>query len=178
MSKNRNRGPILDTKTKRELCVDNLFPSDVKSGTKGKNMDIATLFSNVSLNPEPDIPFTSDILLERIKKRREEKLLCYRNILKYCHQKIAAVDQDQGTDIIITMVDSIPECRDYVPRECLEYISLKLREEKFDTTILSDTMIFITWKYLELKHYTEEQQLNNDAENTENEENDNDNDND
>ena len=168
MHKSKKNEPIIDKRTKRELCVDNLFPSEVKSGTKGKHMDIETLFANTFLNKEPDIPFTSDILIERIKKRREEKLLCYRNMLSYCHKKIALVDEDQGTDIILTMVESVPECRDYVPRECLEYISIKLREENFETAILSDTMIFITWKYLELKKYSEDQSK---AMNTENDSN-------
>ncbi|VBB18257.1 hypothetical protein YASMINEVIRUS_720 [Yasminevirus sp. GU-2018] len=135
----------------REICIDNLFPSESKSGTRGRKMDINTLFSNTPLNPEPDITFTSDVLLDRIKKRRAEKLLCYMNMLKYCHKRIADADEDQGTDIILKVVETVPECKDYDPRECLEYISIKLREDDFDTTILTDTTMFITWKYLELK---------------------------
>lgn len=147
------RSTKIDKKIKQKISIDNLFPTDVKSGTKGRRMDIETLFSNTPLNQnqDPDITFTSDILLNKIKKRREEKLICYRNMLKYCHKRIADTDDDQGTDMILTMVESIPECRDYSSRECLEYISIKLREENFDTTILTDTTMFITWKYLELK---------------------------
>jgi hypothetical protein len=158
MDNSKKTDRLLDKKTKRHICVDNLFPGDMKSGTKGHNMDIETLFSNTSLNTDPEMPFTTEILLERIKKRRVEKLLCYRNMLIYCHKKIVATDEDQGTDLILTMVEIVPECRDYNSRECLEYISSNLREENFDTAILSDTMIFITWKYIELKN----QQLKND----------------
>lgn len=135
----------------KEICVDNLFPSDNRSGTKGRKLDVESLFSGTPLNKEPDITFTSDILIERIKKRRLEKLLCYKNMLKYCHDRITSADEDQETDIIFTIVESVPECKEYDPQECLEYISVKLREEDFDTTVLTDTTMFITWRYLELK---------------------------
>jgi hypothetical protein len=135
----------------KEICIDNLFPTDNKSGTKGRKLDVETLFSGTPLNNEPDITFTSDLLIERIKKRRLEKLLCYNNMLKYCHNRITATDEDQGTDIIFSVVESVPECKDYNPKECLEYISVKLREDDFDTTVLTDTTMFITWRYLELK---------------------------
>lgn len=141
----------------KEISVDNLFPSENKSGTRGKKLDINTLLTNAPLNNEPHITFTSDILLDRIKKRRSEKLLCYMNMLKYCHNRIAEVDNDYETDIIFKVVETIPECKDYDSHECLEYISIKLREDDFDTTILTDTTMFITWKYLELKRTDREQ---------------------
>jgi mRNA deadenylase 3'-5' endonuclease subunit Ccr4 len=134
------------------ISVDSLFPSETnKSGTRGKKLDVETLFSNTPLNNEPDITFSSSTLLERRKKRRKEKLNHFKQMLKYCHKKIADTDEDQGTDIVFSVVESIPECKDYNPLQCLEYISIKLREEDFDTTILTNTTMFITWKYLELK---------------------------
>lgn len=133
------------------ISVDNLFPSDNKSGTKGKKLDVESLFSNTPLNQEPEITFSATTLLERRQKRRVEKLNFYRHMLRYCHKRIADADEDQGTDIMFSVVESIPECKDYNSRECLEFISGKLREEDFDTTLLTNTTMFITWKYLELK---------------------------
>lgn len=135
----------------KDICIDNLFPTDSRSGTKGRKLDVESLFSGTPLNTEPDITFTSDSLIERIKKKRLEKLMCYNNMLKYCHNRIKATDEDQGTDIIFSVVESVPECKNYNPKECLEYISIKLREDDFDTTVLTDTTMFITWRYLELK---------------------------
>lgn len=134
-----------------DINVDNLFPSDVRSGTRGKNLDVETLFSNTPLSNEPEITFTSNILLEKREKRRKEKLKYYTHMLKYCHKRISDADDDQGSDIVFTIIDSVPECKDYDSMECLEFISIKLREEDFDTTILTPTTMFITWKYLELK---------------------------
>lgn len=134
------------------ITVDNLFPAeDNKSGTRGKNLDIETLFVNTPLNDDPDITFSSDLLINRRIKRRKEKLNFYRQMLRYCHKQIESADEDQYTDIVFSVIETIPECKEYDPRECLEYISVKLREEYFDTTILTDTTMFITWKYIELK---------------------------
>ena len=140
-----------ESRDKKEISIDNLFPSDNKSGTKGVKLDVESLFSGTPLNHEPEITFSSNILVERTKKRRLERLSCYTNMLKYCHNRILAADEDQGTDIIFSVVESMAECKDYNPYECLEYISIKLREDDFDTTILTNTTMFITWKYLELK---------------------------
>lgn len=144
---------------KKTLCIDDLFPSDNKSGVTGKKLDIETLFSNTPLNNDPSITFSSDILIERRKKRRKEKLNHYRQILKYCHKRIEEADENQDTDIFFTVVDTITECKDYCPLECLNYISVKLREEDFDTIMLSDTTIFITWKYIELKKEINKQEI-------------------
>lgn len=143
---------IIMNKYNNLINVDDLFPSSTnKSGTRGKKMDIDTLFSHTSMNNEPIVTFSSEVLLDKIDRRRKEKLNFFKQMLNYCHKRINDADDDQTTDIVFTVVDSIPECKNYNPRECLEYISIKLREEYFDTTILTDTTMFITWKYLELK---------------------------
>ena len=135
-----------------DLSVDKLFPSDIKSGTRGKKLDVESLFSNTPLNKEPDITFSSDILLKKREIRREKKLQYYKQMLQYCYTRITDADDDLVYDIVFTIVETIPDCKEYDPLECLEYISVKLREENFDTTILSPITMFITWKFLELKN--------------------------
>lgn len=142
-----------------KINIDNLFPEGNKSGTRCSKLDIDTLFSGTSINNEPEITFSSDMLLNKIKKRRIEKLKCYRQMLKYCHERINSADDNLETDIIFTVLEQIPDCKDYNPHECLEYISIKLRDESIDTTILTNTTMFITWKYLELKKENEKNKV-------------------
>jgi len=134
------------------FSVDMLFPMETnKSGTKGKQLDIDTLFRDTPLNKQPVISFTSDVLIDRIKKRRLNKLNCYLKMLQYCHERIKNADELGCTDIEFVVVETYPECRDYDPYECLEFISEKLRQDYFDTIIISDVSMFITWKYIEEK---------------------------
>jgi hypothetical protein len=142
----------VNTKFKKNINIDNLFPSECNtSGTKGKKLDIETIFLNTALNTEPDISFTSDVLVGRIKKRRENKLNYYKQMLKYCHVRIDSADNNQDSDIVFTVLESIPECKDYDSIECLDYISKKLREDDLNTVILNDTSMFISWKNIESK---------------------------
>ena len=134
------------------ISVDNLFPEGKhKSGNNNKKLDIDTLFKGTPLNDEPEIDFSSDKLLDKIKKRRKNKLKKFNEMLRYCYQRIEETDNNNDTDLVFSVIENIPDCKEYEPRECLEYISLKLRTQYLDTKILSNTTIFITWKYLELK---------------------------
>lgn len=132
------------------ISVDKLFPEG-KTCCRNNIIDIDTLFKNTPLDNEPDISFSSDKLLNKIKKRRLNKLKKYNEMLRYCYQKIEETDNNNDTDLIFHIIESIPDCKEFIPMECLEYISLKLRKHDFDTKIMSNTSIFITWKYLELK---------------------------
>ena len=157
----RSRSSRSRPTSKVNISVDNLFPSDARSGARGNRFDVETLFKNTPLNNEPEITFTADVLLERINRRRFEKLKCFRQMLNYCHKKISETDSNNGTDIVVSIVESFPECKDYTPQECLEYISTKLREEDIDALILNDTTIFISWYNLELKRETKEEKEKN-----------------
>lgn len=131
--------------------VDSLFPSDTNiSGTRGKHLDIETLFTG-GIEDDPDISFTSDVLINRIQQRRKKKLWCFRNMLRYCYERIQKADDDQLHDIIFNVIEIIPDCKEYTPAECIDYISKKLTEQKFDVLVLNHTSIFISWKYIELK---------------------------
>ena len=133
------------------ISVDNLFPEGKHKSGNNKKLDIDTLFKGTPLNDEPEINFSSDKLLDKIKKRRKNKLKKFNEMLRYCYQRIEETDSNNDTDLVFSVIDTMPDCKEYEPRECLEYISLKLRTQDLDTKIISNTCIFITWKYLELK---------------------------
>lgn len=136
------------------FSIESLFPSKNNKcvpSKKGHRLDIESLFCNTPLNDEPDISFSSDILLDKIKKRRKLKLKYFYNMLRYCYERINSADDDHITDIYFRVLESIPECKSYTSLECLEFISEKLRMQLFDTIIINNTTMFISWKYLELK---------------------------
>ena len=159
-----------------KICVDNLFPSSKNvSGTRGKKLDVDSLYKCVTLDMEPNINFSSEILIEKREKRRKLKLTYYKHMLKYCYDRIEHADNDLSTDLIINIVSYVPECKEYNPLECLNYISDKLREQHFDTLILSRTSIFVTWKFIELKKEENttinSQNVNSQSENDKNDKN-------
>ena len=87
----------------------------------------------------------------------------FNEMLRYCYQRIEETNDNNDTDLIFTVIENIPDCKEYDPKECLEYISFKLRTQDLDTKILSNTSIFITWKYIELKKETLDNKINHGA---------------
>ena len=123
------------------MCIDSLYFSNNKLGNTNTKFNLNSL----NISDEPNIQsFSSNIIIEKIKKRREDKLKQYQKVLEHCQKQIIQTDENLKTDMIF-------ECDIPDSHECLKYIELKLRNENFDTIILSKSSIFITWKYIELK---------------------------
>jgi hypothetical protein len=139
----------------QRLSIDSLSPSINNYGSKIGNtntkLNLASLENTIDNDKKPNNDFSSDILINKRQKRREEKLKCYNKMLNYCQNKIIQMDDNMKTDLFFEVVETIPDCKEYDPLECLKFISIKLRQENFDTIIISSTKMFITWKYIELK---------------------------
>lgn len=166
MSNSKDASSIIK-KLAPTFTIDNLFPSSSnKSGTKGKRLDIETIFLNTPLNTEPDVSFSTEVLLDRINARRKKKLWYFKIMLKYCYDRIESADGDQITDILFKVIDVVPDCKGYDSLECLEYISDKLRKQCFDTLILDNTTMFVSWKYLELNKDNYNDDMEDDAKET------------
>lgn len=65
-NKTKNRSDLI-----HNFTVDHLFPSETnKSGTKGKRLDINTIFSGVSADSDVVIDMSHEILIEKNKEER------------------------------------------------------------------------------------------------------------
>jgi hypothetical protein len=149
---------------RRNLTVDQLFPSETnKSGTKGKRLNVDTLFSGVSAHRDVVIDMSHEVLIERKKKRKEELEHQYLLEYKRCWKSIGDADNDTtcNSEIVFEVLDNIPDHPDYSPWDCVETIQSKLRTEEFmNTHILGDgKSIFISWKDIETNRDTYYEEL-------------------
>ena len=134
------------------LTVDQLFPSETnKSGTKGKRLDINSLFSGTANNPDVVIDIGADTLIERKKKRKDELQRRYLLEYKRCWEKIDAADLDRLNETIFEVLPEVERFPEYSPIACVELIQDKLITEEFmDTVILGNNhSIFISWANIE-----------------------------
>lgn len=81
---------------------------------------------------------------EQIEKKNNENL--YNKKYSECLTKISNTIDIKKTDIFFEVNQSYFGYNKYNSMECLSYIQKKLRKNKFDTLIISPTIIFITWK--------------------------------
>lgn len=147
MDSERSGGP-----RKYNFTVDQLFPSETnKSGTRGKRLDINTIFSNTATNPDVVIDMSHEVLIERRKKRKEEIKRQYMLAYQNCWKKIDASDGDGLFETIFEVIDALPQFPEYSSIDCLALIQNKLRTEEYmDTVILKDNLsIYINWENIE-----------------------------
>jgi hypothetical protein len=134
------------------LTVDQLFPSETnKSGTKGKRLDINSLFSGTATNPDVVIDIGAETLIERKKKRKDDLQRQYMLEYKRCWERIDAADLDRLNETIFEVLPEVERFPEYSPVDCVELIQDKLRTEEFmDTVILGDNKsIYISWANIE-----------------------------
>lgn len=134
------------------FTVDQLFPSETnKSGTKGKRLDVNTIFSGTPRDPDVVIDMSHEVLIERRKKRKEELQKQYMLTYQNCWKRIDAADADGLTEVTFEVIAQHPRFPEYSPLDCLMLIQNKLRSEEYmDTIILRDNLsIYINWENIE-----------------------------
>ena len=149
----------IDTRELEKLNIQNLFTigEDTKPYIDGK-LDINTLFCD-NMKNNKDYKFNSSVLLNGVKKRRQKMKEYCSETFKTCCDTIVSANNSGLTDIIYEIPETVPDCLDYKPNECLNFIEQKLKEQKIGTLTLSKTKIFITWNNLEEKIKQSEKEL-------------------
>lgn len=132
-----------------KINIENLFANGENDFYISGSLDVFTLFSKEEKNKEYN--FNSNVLLDCVRKRRQKMKEYCDNAYKLCCERIESANKSGLTDIIFEIAECVPDCLNYKPRECLEYIEKKLKAQKISTYTMSDTQIFITWINLEDK---------------------------
>lgn len=133
------------------FSVDELFPSETnRSGTRGKNLNIETLFTGTHEEADVIVDMSYEVLLDRKIKRRKLLQKQYMKIYKFCWDRIDMAEKDGLTEIIFEVLPTIPQFPEYNCQDCLNIIQNNLRDQYMDTIILEDGLsIYISWADLE-----------------------------
>jgi hypothetical protein len=131
-----------------KISISTLVPeAGLKTNMHSKPLDINTLMASTKgINDS----YTADMIIKSREKKRERILEIYSRCYDQCIEKIKLLNTSNKIDLVYNIPIFIPDCPDYNPQRCLEYIETKLRVNCFDTLRLSDHSIFVTWKYIEL----------------------------
>ena len=128
------------------ININNIF--NFKTSNENSELNIDTITPNKMSNKISNI--TDDIILNKIKYNNEfekQKLFDLYE-LKYseCLSKINNAIDINITDIFFQLTSGYFGYKSYNSLNCLEYIQEKLRNKKFNTLIINNTNIFISWK--------------------------------
>lgn len=125
-----------------KISLDNIF------GTYTESEDNILDVKNIYEQRKPKQKHILDI--NKIKKNMEyaKKLIADEYKKKYiiCVNRINLANDMGKTNIIYSIYNEITMVRNFKCKDCVEYINKKLLKKKFNTCILSDTSLLISWK--------------------------------
>lgn len=127
----------------------NLTRSIVQEG--GGNYSLHNFnVSDLTPNSNPYVKLTDDFLINKIKyneyseQKKTQEL--YENKYNECLMKINSAIDVNITDIFFQVLNAHFGYKLYNSYECLTFIQEKLRKKNFDTLIISNNKMFISWK--------------------------------
>jgi hypothetical protein len=91
----------------------------------------------------------TDILINTRIEKREKILNVYMKYFNNCYDKIKILNAGNKIDLIYEVPRVVPDCAGFRPIDCIQFIETKLRSSGMDACKLSQTKLFITWKYIE-----------------------------
>lgn len=111
-----------------------------------QNFNVADLTPNTN----PYVKLTDDFLINKIKYNEytEQKKVqeLYESKYNECLMKINSAIDINITDIFFQVSNAHFGYKIYNAYECLTFIQEKLRKKNFDTLIINNNKIFISWK--------------------------------
>jgi hypothetical protein len=131
------------------INIKNIFCNPNNTNDFNNGIESINVY-NLVPNEKQSSELTDDYILNKIinnnlteiKKTDELYELKY----KECLLKINDAINIEITDIYFTVPINFFGYKKYNPKKCLEFIQKKLRNKKFETFIISNTSIFISWK--------------------------------
>ena len=127
----------------------NLTKSIVKEGDGNYSLHNFNV-SDLTPNSNPYVKLTDDFLINKIKyneyseQKKTQEL--YESKYNECLMKINSAIDVNITDIFFQVSNAHFGYKLYDSYECLTFIQEKLRKKNFDTLIISNNKIFISWK--------------------------------
>ena len=130
------------------MVVDNNASITESDSYNQKNFSV----KNLTPNSNSKSKLTDEFIINKIKYNEEnekKKLLeLYDNKYNESLIKINNAIDIGITDIFFSVPDAFFGYKFYNPTDCLEYTQTKLRNKNFDTLIINNSTLFISWKNL------------------------------
>ena len=134
------------------INVDDLCPELPRSTGKLNVDTISINYPLIEINDSmPHVKIDHNEIIKKINMKRKNKLYHYLLIFNKCCRKINEASDKDLYDIVFSVPYFVSQCPLYCVQECVDFVNQRLKKELFDTYVLNDTSLFITWRFIELK---------------------------
>lgn len=131
-----------------KISIDNIFSNNADDNLKNDICQIDT--DNIFCDYQKKNKSVLDISKIRSQKQMMESLLKdeYKKKYRICVNKINMANECGKRYTIYSMINDAFLIKNFSCRECLLYIDRKLNKQQFDTKIIDDKTILISWTNL------------------------------
>lgn len=124
-----------------KICINNLF----NGVSEFKPLNVHTIY-DIKGNKDTDkVELNIDRLIHLRDERENRILVQYEKIYNTCLHKITTANELNKTSVTYIVPDSVYGYFTYSASDCIKYINAKLEKEKFDTLIMGENIIYISW---------------------------------
>jgi hypothetical protein len=125
-----------------KICINNLFN---KGANEFKPLNVHTIYDVKGNKDKEKFNLNIDRLINLRDERENRVVAQYDKTYNTCLSKITTANELNKTSVVFNVPETVYGYFNYSPGECVKYINKKLEEMKFDTLILNDTTIYISW---------------------------------
>lgn len=129
-----------------KISINSIFSQN--SSSNGK-LDVNTICDTDKKQRDDKIKFSVDKLIQLRQERKKRINMEYDKQYDVCLSKIELANKIGMSEIVFDVPKVVYGVYDYHQYDCLEYIHRKLRHLKFDTIIVSDNQVLISWENIE-----------------------------
>ncbi len=129
-----------------KISINSIFSQN--SSSTGK-LDVNTICDTNRKQREDKIKFSVDRLIQLRRERKKIIDMEYEKQYDICLNEIELANKIGMSKIAFEVPLVIYGFKDYHQFDCLEYIQKKLQRMKFDTVIISNSQILISWEDIE-----------------------------
>lgn len=125
-----------------KININNLFKG---ASNEFKPLNVHTIYDVKGNKDKEKFNLNIDRLINLRDERENRVLVQYEKTHNTCLNKITTANELNKTAVIFNVPETVYGYFNYNPKECIKYINMKLEKEKFDTLVLNDTTLYISW---------------------------------
>jgi hypothetical protein len=123
------------------ISISNLFPASITN----KPIDAQSLYNYKEQKKKIKTKIDIDRLVNLREERKKKVIDQYDKVFNMCMSKVKLANEMNKFNIIYEVPEMVFGYFEYKPFECMQHIESKLKEYNFDTRIISNKLIFISW---------------------------------
>lgn len=126
-----------------KININNLFPATTLNDFQP--LDVQSLFNLNEQKNRKKINFNMERLIKLREERKNKVLSQYEKVFGFCLNKISLANTLNKLEVVYDVPEAMFGSFEYNSIDCLLYIDNKLKDMGFETLLISNSSLYISW---------------------------------